>query len=69
MNSCYPQVGMTLDSLMKDINNVLQIHDIETVTNYWCEEMPLELKVSLPDNLKNFFHQKEKIKKEIGKNC
>ena len=67
LNSRYPQVGMTLDSLLKDVNSVLQTHGMETIANYWHEEMPLfELKVSLPEDLKNLFHQEEKIKEEIA---
>lgn len=67
LNSRYPQVGVTFDSLVTDVNDVLQRHGMEAVTNYWCEEMPLfELKVSSQDSLKRFLRLEEKIKEELA---
>ena len=67
LNSRYPQVGVTFDSLVTDVNEVLQRHGMEAVTNYWCEEMPLfELKVSSRDSLKKFLRLEGKIKEELA---
>ena len=67
LNSRYPQVGVTFDSLVTDVNEVLQRHGMEAVTNYWCEEFPLfELKVSSQDSLKKFLRLEGKIKEELA---
>ena len=67
LNSRNPKAGVTFDSLVTDVNEVLRRHGMEGVTNYWCEEVPLfELKVSSQDDLKRLLHLEEKIKKDFA---
>ena len=41
VNSQSMKVGVTFDSLVTDMNDVLQQHGLHGVSNYWCEEVPL----------------------------
>ena len=67
LNSRNPKVGVTFDSLVTDVNEVLRSHGMEGVTNYWCEEAPLfELKVSSHSDLKKLLHLEKKIKKDFA---
>ena len=67
LNSRNPKVGVTFDSLVTDVNEVLRRHGMEGVTNYWCGEMPLfELKVSSHDDLKKLLCIERKVKEELA---
>ena len=41
LNSRDQEVSVTFDSLVTDVNDVLQQHGLHGVSNYWCEEVPL----------------------------
>ena len=67
LNSRYPQVGVTFDSLVTDVNEILQSHGMEGASNYWCEEVPLfEIKVSSQEDLKRLLKLEENIKGELS---
>lgn len=62
-----PKVGVTFESLLAFVNNILQQHGLHGVSNYWCEEVPLfELKISSHDDLKRLFDLKKKIQEDIA---
>jgi len=67
LNSRNPKAGVTFDSLVTDVNEVLRRHGMEGVTNYWCEEVPLfELKVSSHEDLKKLLSIERKVKEELS---
>lgn len=67
LNCRHPKVGVTFESLLTDVNEILQQHDLHGVSNYWCDEVPLfELKISSHDDLKKLFHLEEKIQEDIA---
>lgn len=67
LNCRYPAVGVTFDSLVTDINDILQTHGMENVTNYWCEKVPLfQVKISSQKNLKQLLSLEDKIKEELA---
>ena len=67
LNSCNPKVAVTFDSLVNDVNEVLQGNGMEGVTNYWCEEVPLfEVKVSSKGDLKRLLHFRDKLKERLA---
>lgn len=67
LNCRYPAVGVTFDSLITDINVILQTHGMENVTNYWCEEVPLfEVKLSSQKDLKQLLSLEDKIKEDLA---
>ena len=67
LNSRYPEVEVTFDSIVSDVNEILQSHGLEGVTNYWCEEVPLfEVKVSSQKDLKCLLKVVEKVKEELS---
>ena len=64
LNCRNPSVGMTFDSLVTDVSEVLQQHGLPAVSNYWCEEAPLfELKVN---ELQKLLILEEKIREELA---
>ena len=66
LNSRYPGVGVTFDSLIHDVREVLQEHGAGDVSNFWCEEAPLfELKITTPNELKKLLTC-EKIKSKLA---
>lgn len=67
LNCQYPAVGVTFDSLVTDVNDILQRHGMEPVSNYWCEEMPLfEVKISSKQDLKKLIYLEKDIKKGLA---
>ena len=61
------EVGVTFDSLVTDVNDVLQQHGLHGVSNYWCEEVPLfELKGTSQDELKTFLKLEDDIREQLG---
>lgn len=67
LNCRHPKVGVTFDSLLTDVNEILQQHGLHGVSNYWCDEVPLfELKISSHDDLKKLFRLEEKIQEDIA---
>ena len=67
LNSRYPEVGVTFDSLVTDLNMILQKKGMEPVTNYWCEEAPIfEVRVSSQKDLKRLLHLEGVIKEELA---
>lgn len=62
-----PKVGVTFESLLAFVNNVLQQYGLHGVSNYWCEEVPLfELKISSHDDLTKLFDLEKKIQEDIA---
>ena len=60
-------VGVTFDSLVTDLSEVLQQHGLPAVSNYWCEEVPLfELKVPSQNELQKLLNLEGKIRKELA---
>ena len=67
LKSRYPEVAVTFDSLVTDVNDILQRNGMAATTNYWCEEAPLfEVKVSSKENLKQLLRLEVKIKEELA---
>lgn len=67
LNCRYPKAEVTFDSLITDVNEVLQSHGLECISNYWCEEVPLfELKISSQGELKKLVDLEEKIQEELA---
>ena len=66
LNSRYPEVGVTFDSLVSDVNECLRCHGMKGVTNYWCEDVPLfEIKVSSQEDLKCLLRMEKRVKEEL----
>ena len=67
LNCRYPKAAITFDSLIQQVNAILQNYLIHGVSQYWCEEMPLfQLKVSCPDDLKKLFSLEKEIQDELA---
>ena len=67
LNSRDQEVSVTFDSLVTDVNDVLQQHGLHGVSNYWCEEVPLfELRGTSQDELKTFLKVEGKIRRQLG---
>ena len=67
LNCRQPKVGVTFESLLTDVNEILQQHGLHGVSSYWCDEVPLfELKISSHDDLKKLFRLEEKIQEDIA---
>ena len=67
LNSRYPSLGITFDSLFKDVNAVVKKYGISELTNYWIEDVPLfELKYSTPDGMKKFIRSAKMVQNEIA---
>ena len=41
LNSRYPSLGITFDSLFDDVNAVVKKYGISEITNRWIEDVPL----------------------------
>ena len=62
-----PSVGVTFDSLVTDVSEVLQQHGLLAVSTYWCEEVPLfELKVTSRNELQTLLNLEGKIREELA---
>ena len=58
---------VTFDSLVTDVNSVLQQHGLHGVSNYWCEEVPLfELRGTSKGELKKLLGSKGIIWEEFA---
>ena len=67
LNSRYPSLGITFDSLFKDVNAVVKKYGISELANYWIEDVPLfELKYSTPDGMKKFIRSAKMVQNEIA---
>ena len=67
LNCRNPSVGVTFDSLVTDVSEVLQQHGLPAVSNYWCEEVPLfELKGTSRDELQKLLNLEGKIREELA---
>ena len=67
LNSRDQEVSVTFDSLVTDVNDVLQQHGLHGVSNYWCEEVPLfELRGTSQDELGTFLRVEGKIRRQLG---
>ena len=61
------KVRVTFDSLVTDVNSVLQQHGLHGVSNYWCEEVPLfELRGTSKDELEKLLGSKGVIWEEFA---
>ena len=66
LNCRYPEVGVTFDSLVTDVNEILESHGMEAVTEPWCEEVPLfKIKVFSNDDLMKLISLERKIKRHL----
>lgn len=62
-----PKVGVTFESLLADVNEILQQYGLHGVSNYWCEEVPLfEVKISSHDDLKRLLDLEKQIQEDIA---
>ena len=62
-----PKVGVTFDSLVTDVNEVLQQHGLHGVSNYWCEEVPLfELKGTSQKELEKLLNLEGEIREQLA---
>ena len=60
-------VGVTFDSLVTDVNDVLQRHWLHGVSNYWCEEVPLfELRGTSQEELDRLLGLKGGVWEELA---
>ena len=67
LNCRNPKVGVTFDSLVTDVNEVLQQHGLHGVSNYWCEEVPLfELKGTSPEELEKLLGLEGEIQGQLA---
>ena len=67
LNSRYPSLGITFDSLFNDVNAVVKNYGISAITNYWIEDVPLfELKYASPDGMAKFILSAEMVQNEIA---
>ena len=67
INSRYPSLSITFDSLITEVDTVMKKYGLEGVSNYWCEDVPLfELKFSSEDCLKKLLHSEEKVQNELA---
>ena len=67
LNCRNPNVGVTFDSLVTDVSEVLQQHGLPAVSNYWCEEVPLfELKGTSQNELQKLLNLEGKIREELA---
>ena len=67
LNCRNPSVGVTFDSLVTDVSEVLQQHGLPAVSNYWCEEVPLfELKGTSQNELQKLLNLEGKIREELA---
>ena len=67
LNSRYPSLGITFDSLFSDVNAVVKKYGISEITNHWIEDVPLfELKYSSPDGMAKFIRSAEMVQNEIA---
>ena len=58
---------MTFDSLVTDVNEVLQQHGLYGVSNYWCEEVPLfEVKGTSQKELEKLFSLQGEIQEHLA---
>ena len=67
LNSRYPSLGITFDSLFNDVNAVVKKYGISEITNCWCEDVPLfGLKHSTPEGMEEFIRSAEMVQTEIA---
>ena len=67
LNSRYPSLGITFDSLFDDVNAVVKKYGISEITNPWIEDVPLfKLEYSTPDGMKKFIHSAEMVQNDIA---
>ena len=68
LNSRYPSLGITFESLFKDVNTVVKRYGISEITNHWIEDdVPLfELKYSSPDGMAKFIRSAEMVRSGIA---
>lgn len=67
LNCRNPKVGVTFDSLVTDVNEVLQQHGLHSISNYWCEDAPLfELKGTSRNELEKLLSLEGEIQKELA---
>ena len=67
LNCRNPSIGVTFDSLVTDVSEVLQQHGLPAVSNYWCEEVPLfELKGTSRDELQKLLNLEGEIREELA---
>ena len=61
-----PSVGVTFDSFVQDIDDVLKNHGMEGISNYWCTEAPLfQVKASSQEDVKCLLKLQRKIQEEM----
>ena len=61
-----PSVGVTFDSFVQDIDDILKSHGMEGISNYWCTEAPLfQVKASSQEDVKCLLNLQEKIQEEM----
>ena len=66
IGSRYPPVSITFNSLITEVDTIVQNYGLERVSNYWCEDVPLfELKVPSHEDLKRLLRSEEKVQKEL----
>ena len=67
LNSRNPNVGVTFDSLVTAVNEVLENHDLHGVSNYWCEDVPLfELKGTSQGELEKLLGLESEIREQLA---
>lgn len=67
LNCRYPEAEVTFDSLITDVNEVLQSRGMECISNYWCEEVPLfELKIYSQSELNKLLDLEKEIQEELA---
>ena len=67
LNCRHPHVGITFDSLIRRVDEILHSHGIHGVSQYWCEDMPLfQLKVTGPSDLRKLFSLEKKLQKDLA---
>lgn len=67
LNCRNPKVGVTFDTLVTDVNEILRQHGLHGISNYWCEDVPLfELKGTSQNELQKLLSLEGEIQKELA---
>lgn len=67
LNCRNPKVGVTFDTLVTDVNEILHQHGLHGISNYWCEDVPLfELKGTSQNELQKLLSLEGEIQKELA---
>ena len=67
LGSGSPSMGVTFDSFIQDIDEVLKNHGMEGINNYWCEDAPLfQVKASFQEDVKHLLTLKGNIQTEMA---